>query len=52
VRDAAVTPEGDLLGHGISDRPTSFDYTLDNPEAFARATAAALTDSRCVGRAM
>lgn len=32
----------DLLGHGISDRPTGFDYTL---ESHADALAAALTSA-------
>ncbi|MFE2356695.1 alpha/beta fold hydrolase [Streptomyces parvulus] len=36
----------DLLGHGISDRPTEFDYTL---ESHADALAAALTGAGVVG---
>ena len=36
----------DLLGHGISDRPTSFDYTL---ESHADALAAALTGAGVAG---
>lgn len=36
----------DLLGHGISDRPTGFDYTL---ESHADALAAALTGAGVVG---
>ncbi|MFF7788508.1 alpha/beta fold hydrolase [Streptomyces sp. NPDC007991] len=36
----------DLLGHGISDRPTGFDYTL---EAHADALAAALTAADVTG---
>lgn len=36
----------DLLGHGISDRPTSFDYTL---ESHADALAAALTSAGVAG---
>ncbi|MFJ4467278.1 alpha/beta fold hydrolase [Streptomyces sp. NPDC089424] len=36
----------DLLGHGISDRPTDFDYTL---ESHADALAAALTSAGVVG---
>ncbi|MER6677342.1 alpha/beta hydrolase [Streptomyces sp. NPDC000983] len=36
----------DLLGHGISDRPTGFDYTL---EAHADALAAALNSAGIVG---
>ena len=36
----------DLLGHGISDRPTDFDYTL---ESHADALAAALTSAGVTG---
>ncbi|MCZ2523145.1 alpha/beta fold hydrolase [Streptomyces sp. HB2AG] len=36
----------DLLGHGISDRPTTFDYTL---EAHADALAGALTSAGVTG---
>ncbi|KOV59261.1 alpha/beta fold hydrolase [Streptomyces sp. MMG1121] len=36
----------DLLGHGISDRPTDFDYTL---ESHADALAAALTSAGVIG---
>lgn len=36
----------DMLGHGISDRPTDFDYTL---ESHADALAAALTDAGVTG---
>ncbi|GHE01148.1 alpha/beta fold hydrolase [Streptomyces alanosinicus] len=36
----------DLLGHGISDRPTDFDYT---PESHADALAAALTSAGVTG---
>ncbi|MFF7978533.1 alpha/beta fold hydrolase [Streptomyces sp. NPDC007901] len=36
----------DLLGHGISDRPTAFDYTL---EAHADALARALTEADVTG---
>jgi pimeloyl-ACP methyl ester carboxylesterase len=36
----------DLLGHGISDRPTDFDYTL---EAHANALAEALTSAGVTG---
>ncbi|MFG2642889.1 alpha/beta fold hydrolase [Streptomyces sp. NPDC048370] len=36
----------DLLGHGISDRPTGFDYTL---ESHADALAAALTSAGVTG---
>lgn len=36
----------DLLGHGISDRPTGFDYTL---ESHADALAAALTSAEVTG---
>lgn len=36
----------DLLGHGISDRPTGFSYTL---ESHADALAAALTDAGVTG---
>ncbi|KAK1178667.1 alpha/beta hydrolase [Streptomyces sp. NBS 14/10] len=36
----------DLLGHGISDRPTDFDYTL---ESHADALAAALTSADVTG---